>query len=164
MTLRLLVVLSAVARACNFLDDHGVKPVKVLKKAGLRHETPADWPSGDTVHVLYMASHRFMPQTLHTDSEDVSASDDQPALVDSHTWRARHSQPDDDDDPSFIVLTETKFSFRCIPVWDRYSPHRTRVEKKTHVSSLPGLAFFCNQLAYGRLVIRRAVEMATLGS
>jgi hypothetical protein len=35
-----------------------------------------------------------------------------------------------DDDPSFIVLTETKFSFRCIPVWDRYSPHRTRVEKK----------------------------------
>ena len=34
------------------------------------------------------------------------------------------------DDRSFIVLTETKFSFRCIPVWDRYSPHRTRVEKK----------------------------------
>jgi hypothetical protein len=37
------------------------------------------------------------------------------------------------DDPSFIVLTETKFSFRCIPVWDRYSPHRTRVEKKKHM-------------------------------
>jgi hypothetical protein len=35
------------------------------------------------------------------------------------------------DDRSFIVLTETKFSFRCIPVWDRYSPHRTRVEKKS---------------------------------
>jgi len=34
------------------------------------------------------------------------------------------------DDPPFIVLTETKFSFRCIPVWDRYSPHLTRVEKK----------------------------------
>jgi hypothetical protein len=34
-----------------------------------------------------------------------------------------------------------------------------------NLSSLPGLAFlFCNQLAYGRLVIRRAVEMATLGS
>jgi hypothetical protein len=28
---------------CNFLDNHGVKPVKVLKKAGLRHETQADW-------------------------------------------------------------------------------------------------------------------------
>jgi hypothetical protein len=41
-----------------------------------------------------------------------------------------------DDDPSFIVLTETKFSFRCIPVWDRYSPHRTRVEKKAHVIML----------------------------
>jgi hypothetical protein len=26
------------------------------------------------------------------------------------------------------------------------------------------LHFFCNQLVYGRLVIRRAVEMATLGS
>ena len=26
------------------------------------------------------------------------------------------------------------------------------------------LRFFCNQLAYGRLVIRRAVEMVTLGS
>jgi hypothetical protein len=25
-------------------------------------------------------------------------------------------------------------------------------------------SFFCNQLAYGRLVIRRAVEMATLSS
>jgi len=40
------------------------------------------------------------------------------------------------DDRSFIVLTETKFSFRCIPVWDQYSPHRTRVEKKTHVIML----------------------------
>jgi len=40
------------------------------------------------------------------------------------------------DDHPFIVLTETKFSFRCIPVWDRYSPHRTRVEKKTHVIML----------------------------
>jgi len=34
-----------------------------------------------------------------------------------------------DDDHPFIVLTETKFSLRCIPVWARYSPHRTRVEK-----------------------------------
>ncbi len=52
---------------------------------------------------------------------------------------ATMSQPGllfDDDDRSFIVLTETKFSFRCIPVWDRYSPHLTRVEKKTHVIML----------------------------
>jgi hypothetical protein len=33
-----------------------------------------------------------------------------------------------------------------------------------NLSSLPGLAFFCNQLGYGRLVIRRAVKLATLGS
>ena len=33
----------------------------------------------------------------------------------------------DDDDP-FIVLTETKFSIRYIPVWARYSSLRTRVE------------------------------------
>ena len=51
-------------------------------------------------------------------------------------WAPRHSESlmlvvnIHHDDPSFIVLTETKFSFRCIPVWDRYSPHRTRVEKK----------------------------------
>jgi hypothetical protein len=67
----------------NFLDDHGVKPVTVLKKAGLRHDTQADWHSGDAVHILYMASHRFMPQTLHTDSKTAYVSDDQPALVDS---------------------------------------------------------------------------------
>jgi hypothetical protein len=41
---------------CNFLNDHGVKSVKVLKKACLRHETQADWHSGDVVHALYMAS------------------------------------------------------------------------------------------------------------
>jgi hypothetical protein len=70
---------------CNFLDNHGVKTVKVLKKAGLR-QTQADWHNCDAVHALYMASQRFMPQTLHTDSEvasDDDASDEQPALVDS---------------------------------------------------------------------------------
>jgi hypothetical protein len=71
------------ALPCNFLDDHGVKPVKVLKKACLRHETQSDWHSGDAVHVLYMASQRFMPQTLHTDSAAASASDEKLDLVDS---------------------------------------------------------------------------------
>jgi hypothetical protein len=46
---------SVSAFLCNFLDDHGVKSVKVLKKAGLCHETQADWHSGDVVHALYMA-------------------------------------------------------------------------------------------------------------
>jgi hypothetical protein len=31
-------------------------------------------------------------------------------------------------DRPFIVLTETKSSYRHIPVWARYSPHRTRVD------------------------------------
>ena len=35
---------------------------------------------------------------------------------------------DQEDDDPFIVLTETKFSIRYIPVWARYSPLRTRVE------------------------------------
>ena len=64
---------------CNFLGDHGVKSVKVFKKAGLRHDTPADWQkqlcnrycsnrhthwqNGDAVHALYMASQQFMSQT-----------------------------------------------------------------------------------------------------
>ena len=62
------------AYLCNFLPDHGVKLVKVLKKAGFRPETPADWHSGDVVYALYMASLPLMSQTLHTDSE--AASDD----------------------------------------------------------------------------------------
>ena len=59
--------------------------MKVLKKAGLRHETPTDWHSGDVVHALYMASTLHAPNT-HTDSEtavDDNSSDEQPALVDS---------------------------------------------------------------------------------
>ena len=34
----------------------------------------------------------------------------------------------------FIVLTETKFSYRYTPVWARYSPHRTRGE--AHANTL----------------------------
>jgi hypothetical protein len=46
-----------------------------------------------------------------------------------------------------------------------FSSGFTRGGFVTHnLSSQPGLAFCCNQLAYGRLVIRRALEMATLGS
>ena len=66
--------------------NHGVKPVKVLKKAYLSHETQADWHSGDVVHALYMASQHFMSKTLHTDSEsasDANASDKQADFVDS---------------------------------------------------------------------------------
>ncbi len=74
------------AYLCNFLDNHGVTSVKVLKKASLHTETQADWSSGDAVHALYMDSHQFMSHTLHTDSEAASvadASDEQSTLVDS---------------------------------------------------------------------------------
>ena len=40
------------------------------------------------------------------------------AGVETRSW-----VPGVDDDP-FIVLTETKFSIRYIPVWARYSPCR----------------------------------------
>ena len=68
---------------CNFLDGHGVRPVKVLKQAGLRYENHADWQSADAVHALYMAAQPFMPQTLHTDSEGASDNDDSDEHVDS---------------------------------------------------------------------------------
>jgi hypothetical protein len=41
------------------------------------------------------------------------------------------SQLDAGDDDPFIVLPETKFSIRYIPVWARYSPLWTRVEAHT---------------------------------
>ena len=75
---------------CNFFDEHGVKPVKVLKQPGLRHDTPsispAAWQTGAAVHALCMASQKFMPQPLHTDCEGASDNDDsdeRPSLVDS---------------------------------------------------------------------------------
>jgi hypothetical protein len=74
------------AYLCNFLADHGEKPLKVLKAAGLVPETDADWHTADAVNALYTASQRYMPQTLNTDSEaasDADASDDQLAFEDS---------------------------------------------------------------------------------
>jgi hypothetical protein len=38
------------------------------------------------------------------------------------------------DDHPFFVLPETNFSIRCIPVWARYSPLRTRVEAHAIIS------------------------------
>ena len=65
--------------------------------------------------------------------------------------------PARDDDPSFIVLTETKFSFRCIPVWDRYSPPRTRVEeKKAHVITQAGLG-----VAHGPEIVKYVAQFST---
>ena len=46
---------------CNFLDDHGVKPEKVLKMAVL---AGADWDNPDSVHALYAAFTKYWPRTL----------------------------------------------------------------------------------------------------
>jgi hypothetical protein len=70
-------------RGCHLKYDHGVKPAKVLKKAGLRNEAPADWHSGDAVRALYTASLPFMPQSLCSDSEAASDDDASVAIVDS---------------------------------------------------------------------------------
>jgi hypothetical protein len=150
---------------CNFLDGHGgVKTVKVLKKAGLRHETQADWHNCDEVHALYMATWplsscpkhftlivRLPLPTLLLTSNSLS-------LILTLTL----VRPE-----SFLCLLLGAYRdcfhvFLSLCVFLGF----TRGGLVTHnLSSLPGLAFFfCNQLAYGRLVIRRAVEMATLGS
>jgi hypothetical protein len=93
---------------CNFLDDHGVKTVKVLKRADLRHETQADWHSGDAVHALYMASQRFMSQTLHTDSE--TASDDD----------VSDEQPDHSPLSLILTLTLVRPASFLLPLWGAY--------------------------------------------
>jgi hypothetical protein len=72
---------SVSAYLCNFLDDRGIKPAKVLKKAGVLHETSADWHSGDAVNALYKAALPLMPQALYSDSE--AASDSAASLVES---------------------------------------------------------------------------------
>jgi hypothetical protein len=66
---------SVSAYLCNFLHDRGIKPAKVLKNAGVIHDTQADWHRGDAVHALYMAALPLMPQALYSDSEAASASD-----------------------------------------------------------------------------------------
>jgi hypothetical protein len=51
---------------CNFLDDQGVKPEKVLQEAGL---ADADCDSPDSVHALYVASTKYWPRTIRSDSD-----------------------------------------------------------------------------------------------
>ena len=55
---------SVSAYLCNFLHDRGIKPAKVLKNAGVIHDTQADWHRGDAVHALYMAALPLMPQHI----------------------------------------------------------------------------------------------------
>jgi len=70
---------------------------------------------------------------------------------------------------SLFLMGSVQGLFSCFSLPLRFlfllfSPGFARGGLVTHnLFSLPGLAFFCNQLAYGRLVIRRAVRLATLG-
>ena len=79
----------------------------------------------DTVHPIqhFINEHDWMPKknTVGRGECDIKA------FVWMHVCKSIN-QP-------FIVLTETKFSYRYIPVWARYSPHRTRVEAHANMLS-----------------------------
>jgi hypothetical protein len=46
---------------CNYLDNHGVKPEKVLKRDGL---ADADWDDPAFVNALYVASAKFWTRKM----------------------------------------------------------------------------------------------------
>jgi hypothetical protein len=54
------------AYLCNYLDNHGVKPETVLKRAGL---AGTDWDKPASVIALYVASTKFWPFTVRSDSD-----------------------------------------------------------------------------------------------
>jgi hypothetical protein len=57
-------------------------------------------------------------------------------FADLEAWRSRISVSIHDDDHPFIVLTETKFSFRCIPVGIGTLLTGLGLKKKAHVMML----------------------------
>jgi hypothetical protein len=65
-----------VAMLCNTLEDNGVRPEKVLRKAGL---AGAEWNAPATVTTLFAAAHPYftysVPCDSDTDQDDESASD-----------------------------------------------------------------------------------------
>jgi hypothetical protein len=60
------------AYLCTYLDNHGVKPEKVLKKAGI---TVTDWDDPASVNALYVASAKYWPRTVRSDSDAYADSD-----------------------------------------------------------------------------------------
>jgi hypothetical protein len=53
-------------------EHKGVKPVKVLKTAGLPHATPDDLRDADSVQALYKAADPFMPETVASDTDSAA--------------------------------------------------------------------------------------------
>ena len=58
---------------CDPLDQHGVKPDKVFKRAGL---AGADWNDPASVNTLFVASTKFWPHKVRSDSDADSDADD----------------------------------------------------------------------------------------
>jgi hypothetical protein len=59
---------------CDPLDQHGVKPEKVFKRDGL---AGTDWNDPASVNALiYVASTKFWPRTVRSDSDADSDADD----------------------------------------------------------------------------------------
>jgi hypothetical protein len=64
---------------CDLLDAHGVKPQKVLRKAGL---AGADWDEPTSVKALSSAAQKYFPRSVPSDSDpDVDADDDDDAAA-----------------------------------------------------------------------------------
>ncbi len=65
-----------VTMLCNTLEEHGVRPEKVLRKAGL---AGAEWNAPATVTALFAAAHPYFTESVPCDSDkdqdDDSASD-----------------------------------------------------------------------------------------
>jgi hypothetical protein len=60
------------AYLCTYLDNHGVKPENVVKKAGL---AGPEWDDPASVNTLYVASTKFWPCTVRSDSDADADSD-----------------------------------------------------------------------------------------
>jgi hypothetical protein len=129
---------------CKFLDDHGVKPVKVLKKAGLRQEPQADWHNCDAVHALYMATWPLSSCPKH-----FILIVRLPLLLTSSLLSLILTQTLTLVRPAFLsfsLVGSVQGLFSCFSLSLRYSSGFTRGGLVTHnLSSLPGLAFFCIQ-------------------
>ncbi len=143
-----------VAYLCHFLDENEEKPWKVLKAAGLTPKTDADWHTPDVVNTMYTAAHCHIPQALDTDSEVADDSDVQSEDFDSDADKFRFS---------FSVFCGNRkrtgivfMIFLSLYVFFlRFLTWRARHSQLLFAARICFL--FCNQLAFERLVIRRAV-------
>jgi hypothetical protein len=109
------------AYLCNFLDDYGVNPVKVLKKAGLRTETQAASSPLSLILTLTLVRPESFLCLLwgrYRDCFHVFLS--LCVILRLHTWRARRSQ--------LLSATRTQFWLHLTfiaDVWTHFWLHLT---------------------------------------